>query len=145
MEFRMHRSRLAPVGVLSTLALALALSGCGSDSSDGSRAGAEQELSATPAAQVSAAPAADAKVIAIKISGDTVEPAGESVQVKPNQPIVLQINSDVAGELHVHSTPEMQIEYPAGGSEITVKLDQPGVVDVEDHALDKLVVQLEVS
>ena len=140
----MHRRLLAPAGAASTLVLALALSGCGSDSSDGTRTAAAQELSATPAAQVSAAPAADAKVIAIKISGDTVEPSGERVDVGANQPIVLQINADKAGELHVHSSPEKHIEFPKGGSEITLKLAQPGVVDVEDHALEKLIVQLEV-
>jgi hypothetical protein len=140
----MHRRLPAVLSAASVLVLALALSGCGSDSSDGPRTTAEQELSATPAAQVSAAPSADAKVIAIKIAGDTVEPSGERVEVKANQPIVLQINADKAGELHVHSSPEKHIEFPKGGSEITLKLDQPGVVDVEDHALDKLIVQLEV-
>jgi hypothetical protein len=49
-----------------------------------------------------------------------------------------------AGEIHVHSTPEKHIEFPAGHSEVTLKIDQPGVVDVEDHLLDKLIVQLEV-
>ena len=82
--------------------------------------------------------------IAIKLTGGTVEPSGERVDVKANQPIVLQINADAAGELHVHSSPEQHIEFPKGGSEITLKLAQPGVVDIEDHALDKLIVQLEV-
>jgi hypothetical protein len=36
------------------------------------------------------------------------------------------------------------VEFPAGSSAATLTLDQPGVVEVEDHALDKLIVQLEV-
>jgi hypothetical protein len=44
----------------------------------------------------------------------------------------------------VHSTPEKHIEFPKGGSEITLKLDQPGVVDVEDHDSGMVLLQLEV-
>jgi len=130
-------------GAATALVLALALTACGSDSKKPGTA-PEAELSATPAAQVTTAPSADAKVIAIKLSGGTVDPDGAKVEVKANQPIVLQINADKAGELHVHSSPEQHIAFPKGGSEITLKLAQPGVVDVEDHALDKLIVQLEV-
>ncbi|MFL6023568.1 MAG: hypothetical protein ACJ72O_09540 [Marmoricola sp.] len=130
-------------GAATALVLALSLSACGSSSkSPGSEPGTE--LSATPAAQVTTAPAADAKVIAIKLQGGTVTPSGDKVEVRANQAVVLQITADKAGELHVHSSPEQHIAFPAGGSEITLKLAQPGVVDVEDHALDKLIVQLEV-
>ncbi|RNL78653.1 hypothetical protein [Nocardioides marmorisolisilvae] len=130
-------------GAATALVLALSLTACGSD---GKKPGSEPEaeLSATPSSQVTTAPSSDAKVIAIKLSGDTVTPSGDKVEVKANQPIVLQINADKAGELHLHSSPEKHIEFPAGGSEITLKLAQPGVVDLEDHALDKLIVQLEV-
>ena len=130
-------------GAATVLVLALSLTGCGSDKKAAGTA-PEAELSATPAAQVTAAPPADAKVIAIKLSGGTVETTGEHVDVKANQPIVLQINADEAGELHVHSSPEQHIEFPQGGSEITLKLAQPGEVDIEDHALDQLIVRLEV-
>ncbi len=131
----------------STAALALALSACGSssDGSSTSRPSAGDELTATPLAQATASPAADAKVIAITLEGETVTPSGTGVDVKLNQPVVLNIKADKAGELHVHSTPEKHIEFPAGDSTVTLTLDQPGVVDVEDHALDKLIVQLKVS
>ena len=136
-------ARPALAAAATGVVLALSLSGCGSDKKN-PRTEPEAELSATPSSQVSTAPSADAKVIAIKLTGDSVDPAGEKVEVKANQPIVLQINADAAGELHVHSSPEKHIEFPKGGSEITLKLAQPGVVDVEDHKLDKLIVQLEV-
>jgi hypothetical protein len=74
-----------------------------------------------------------------------VTPSGTKVEVKRNQPIVLEIDAVAAGEIHVHSTPEKHIEFPAGTSTVTLTIDQPGIVDVEDHGLDKLIVQLEVK
>ena len=143
MPVRPPARRTLAAGSAAALVLALSLTACSSDKKSGGAA-PETELSATPAAQVSTAPSADARVIAIKLTGGTVDPDGTEVSVKAGQPIVLQINADAAGELHVHSSPEKHIEFPAGGSEITLELDQPGVVDVEDHALDKLIVKLEV-
>jgi hypothetical protein len=125
-------------------AVAIAVAGCGSGSSNAqTKAEAGAELTATPGA--TASPAAGAKVIAVTITADSVTPSGTKVEVKRNQPIVLEINAVAAGEIHVHSTPEKHIEFPAGTSTVTLTIDQPGVVDVEDHLLDKLIVQLEVK
>lgn len=140
----MSRRLPALASAASALVLAFALTGCGSDSST-PRTEDDHDLSATPAPEVTTAPAADAKVIAIKLTDGTVDPDGVEIKVKKNQPVVLQINADAAGELHVHSSPEQHVEFPAGGSEITLTFEQPGVVDIEDHALDKLIVKLEVS
>lgn len=126
-------------------ALAVTVSACGSDSKGaGSSTAPETELSATPLAEATGTPAADAKTIAITLQGDTVSPTGTGVEVTKNQPIVLEITADKAGELHVHSSPEKHIDFPAGQSRVMLTIDQPGVVDIEDHALDKLIVQLEV-
>lgn len=125
------------------LLLAVTLTGCGSDKKNGAAA-PEADVSATPAAQITTAPSADAKVIAIRLTASTVDPDGDRIQVKADQPIVLQINAEKAGELHVHSSPEQHIEFPAGGSEITLKFSQPGIIEIEDHALDKTIVELEV-
>jgi hypothetical protein len=136
--------RLYTAAVLGAVAVLVA--GCGGgNASDGSSTKAEggTQLTATPSA--TASPAAGAKVIAVTITADSVTPSGTKVEVKRNQPIVLQIDAVTAGELHVHSTPEKQIEFPAGTSQVTMTIDQPGVVDVEDHGLDKLIVQLEVK
>jgi hypothetical protein len=83
--------------------------------------------------------------IDITIKGETVNPSGSKVNVKAGKPVNLHIVADKAGELHVHSSPEQHIEFKAGTTDATLKIDQPGVVDVEDHALDKLIVQLQVS
>jgi hypothetical protein len=125
-------------------AVAVAVAGCGDGGSQGqSKAGASDQLTATPSA--TASPAAGSEVIAVTITADSVTPSGSKVEVKRNQPIVLEIDASAAGEIHVHSTPEKQIAFPAGESAVTITIDQPGVVDVEDHSLDRLIVQLEVK
>src|SRR5207342_1811344 len=52
-------------------------------------------------------------------------------------PLKLHITADKAGEIHVHSSPEQHIEYTAGTTDKTLTIDQPGVIDVESHSLDK--------
>lgn len=135
--------RLYAAAVLGAVAVLVAGCGGGSASNGTTRDEAGDQLTATPSATTS--PAADAKVIEVTITASSVTPSGTKVEVNRNQPIVLRIDAVAAGEIHVHSTPEKQIEFPAGTSEVTMTIDQPGVVDVEDHGLDKLIVQLEVK
>ena len=138
-----HRPLVRTATAALALALGLALGGCGSQTGSGGTTAAA-EVSATPTAQVTAEPPAAAKRIAITLTADTVDPDGTRITVTKDQPVVLDISADKAGELHVHSTPEQHISFPAGASRIELRFDQPGVVDIEDHALDKLIVQLEV-
>ena len=121
-----HRS-LVLVAVLALVMLA----GCGSG-------GEKSDIGSSPDSSGST-------TIDITIKGDTVKPSGSKVEVKAGKPINLHIVADKAGELHVHSSPEQHIEFKAGTTDATLKIDQPGVIDVEDHALDKLIVQLQVS
>lgn len=83
--------------------------------------------------------------IDIKIEGDDVTPNGEQVEVPVDEPIELHITADEPGELHVHSTPEQEIEYPAGDSTQSVTIERPGVVEVESHDTEKIIVKLEAS
>ncbi|CUR56336.1 conserved exported hypothetical protein [metagenome] len=85
------------------------------------------------------------KTIEVTFDGDTVTPNGERVEVQTGQTIVLDITADEGGEIHVHSSPEQELEYDAGSSTVDFTIEQPGVVDVESHGLDKVIVQLEVS
>ena len=126
--------------------LVLTLTGCssGSGSSDNTRA-EPGDVTAAPISQVTGTPSPDSEIIAITLDGKTVSPSAESREIKLNQPVVLRINSNAAGQLHVHSSPEQVVDFPAGESEITLTFKIPGVIAVEDHALDKLIVQLEVS
>ncbi|MEZ5096759.1 MAG: hypothetical protein R2731_11960 [Nocardioides sp.] len=86
-----------------------------------------------------------ATTIEVTFADGDVTPKGERVEVEHGQPITFQISADEAGTLHVHSTPEQEIEYDAGESTHAVTIDQPGVVEVESHDLDVVVVQLQVS
>ncbi|GAA4130458.1 hypothetical protein GCM10022215_44070 [Nocardioides fonticola] len=73
-------------------------------------------------------------------------PNGDRIPVKVGQDVVLDVTADAPGEIHVHSTPEQEFEYEAGSTQLTISgLDQPGIVTIESHTLDKVIVQLEVS
>jgi hypothetical protein len=115
--------------VLTLLFCALpVLVGCGSD-----------DTGSTPAA------GDDTETINITFSDGSVTPRGERVQIDAGQPVELVVKADEPGELHVHSTPEQELEYGAGTTSLKLTLDHPGVVDVEAHDLDVVIVQLEVS
>ena len=124
-------------------ALVLALTACGGSKEPGAKS-EDVALSATPRAQVTADPPADAKVIDVTVGKDSVSPSGIKVDVKRNQAIVFRIDAAEAGELHVHSSPAKAIDYPAGTSQVQISIDKPGVVEAEIENLGKLVVQLEV-
>lgn len=102
-------------------------------------------VTACAADQGEAAGDGDGQTIKITFDGDSVEPNGERVKVDVDQPVVLEITADASGEIHVHSTPEQEIAYDAGTSEHTLRIDKPGVVDVESHDLGKTIVQLQAS
>ncbi len=122
-------SRVSHLCFSAVLGLVL-LAGCGSD-------GSTDE--ATPKKDDSGVATID-----ITFEGDTVKPQGARVEVVAGEPVKLRIDADQGGELHVHSSPEQELEYSAGTTEQTITLDQPGVVDVESHDLEQLIVQLEV-
>jgi hypothetical protein len=84
----------------------------------------------------------DGQVITITIDGDEITP---NVEVPLGEPVTLDITADRAGELHVHSTPEQEVEFDEGETRAELTIDQPGVVEVEDHELGTVIVQLEVS
>ena len=83
--------------------------------------------------------------IHITIKDGKVTPNGDRVKAKVDKPVTLHIDADTAGEIHVHSTPEQHIEFEKGTSTKKLTIKQPGIVDVEDHALDQVIVQLEVT
>ncbi|MBC9734163.1 hypothetical protein [Nocardioides marmotae] len=86
----------------------------------------------------------DPKTIEITFEDGMVTPNGERVKVGVDQEVELVVQADDAGEIHVHSTPEQMLEYGAGTTTLPITLDQPGVVEVESHDLDQVIVQLEV-
>ena len=122
----MRRARLA-LAVLA-LALPLALGACG-DTDEPADTGSGQQT----------------KTIDITIDGDSVTPNGDRVEVGVKQPIELVVKADEAGEIHVHSDPEQELKYGVGTTTLPLEIDKPGVVEVESHALEKTIVQLEVE
>lgn len=104
------------------LAAGLALAGCG---------GSEQ-------------PDPGSSRIELDLRGDEA-PALERVEVPSGEEVEIVVTADQPGELHVHSEPAQVLEYDAGTTELTLSIDQPGVVDVERHEPEALVLQLEVG
>jgi hypothetical protein len=140
--------------LLLALSTTLALSACSGEDAPA----AEESPSTSPASSSPASPSAgaeesspteeptpDGTVIEITISGSTIDPNGERVQVPLGEPVTLDITADRQGELHVHSTPEQEIAFQHGDTEAELSFDQAGVVDVEDHESGKVIVQLQVS
>lgn len=131
------------------------LSGCGSDEPSASAGPEETSSPAEPdetsspkkPKKTSSAPEPDeTATIEITISNGSVSPSGERVEIDAGQPIEFIVKADEAGELHVHSTPEQEFEYGNGTTTLQVTpIERPGVVEVETHDPQLIVVQLEVS
>jgi hypothetical protein len=83
--------------------------------------------------------------VEITIKNGKVTPNGDRVKAKVDQPVTLDITADTSGEIHVHSSPEQHIDFPKGHSTKKLTITKPGIVDVEDHALEQVIVQLQVS
>ncbi|GAB7005097.1 hypothetical protein JCM18899A_25700 [Nocardioides sp. AN3] len=107
----------------------LTLTACGSGSDSGSAASDKQT-----------------KTIDITFAGKSVTPNGERVEVAIGQPIKFVVKADAAGEIHVHSDPEKQLPYEKGTTILDLgSFDKAGIIEVESHALEKTIVQLEVK
>ena len=133
------------------LASGLLLAGCGGDDTAAQETPSPSPTSASPSETASEEPKSEepepeptGTVVVVTIEGDRIEPAGDRVEADLDQPVTLAITSDRPGELHVHSTPEQELAYEAGTSTLPLVIDQPGIVEVESHDLELVVVQLEV-
>ena len=95
---------------------------------------------ATPSAQPTST-----ETIDVVIKDGKAEPQGKRVEVKVGQHVVLNVTSDEADELHVHSEPEREFVVLATADqkfEFTVEV--PGQVAVESHHLGTTIVKLVV-
>ena len=81
----------------------------------------------------------------IAIAGGKVSPVAKQVEVGVGDTITFDITSDRDGALHVHSSPEHEFEISPGRTTEKVTLDKPGVVDVEEHVSDTLVLRITVQ
>ena len=147
--------RVRKVGAALSVAFAfLAVTGCGSTDE------ANPAPAATPSGSVSTTagtPTQDAVItgspeptadpittVEVSINGDQITPNGERVEVGVGELLRLSVVSDRAGELHVHSNPEQTLSYGEGTSTLRLKVNNPGVIDMEDHESGTVIVQLVV-
>ncbi len=141
-----RRTRVATTAAAAIALAALTLSSCASaedtEPDDAATATSTRRPSGGSATSTPSKPTG--VVVDITFDGDSVTPNGERIDAKVGEPVTLNIDADAAGELHVHSTPEQEIAYDAGTSTHEVTFDQPGIVDIESHDLEKVVVQVEV-
>ncbi|MGN6721497.1 MAG: hypothetical protein ACTHJM_02660 [Marmoricola sp.] len=129
--------------VLAVAGLSLAvltLAGCGHTTGTG-----EKAVNAVPLTSTTGVTAEGGIVIKISVSKTSVNPTGGTASVGVGKPVTLLITSTVAGQIHVHSSPEQHIVFPVGISKATLTFNTPGTIEVEDHALDRQIVQIQVS
>jgi plastocyanin len=134
------------------LLAATLLAGCGSSEPDAAGATeaapapAATSASSAPSPSAAAEPAEDAGVVVdITIEDGEATPQGDRVEAEVGQTITLNITSDAAEEIHVHSDPEHTWEVAAGESITeTFSVETPGQVAVEAHHLGVTIVQLVV-
>jgi hypothetical protein len=121
------RRTLSTLATLAAVLPTLLVAGCGGDSTGAGSSPAQ------------------GTVVDVTVHGNSVTPNGARVTAKLDQPVTIHVTADRAGELHVHSTPEQELKYGVGKTTLKVTVDKPGIVDIEDHIADVVVVQLEVS
>lgn len=85
-------------------------------------------------------------VIDVDIKGGNVTPTNQQLQAGVKEQIIIKVNSDVADELHVHSTPEHTFNVEAKPMQsFQFTADVPGKVDVELHKLGKIIATIQVQ
>ncbi|HSU02291.1 MAG TPA: hypothetical protein VLK03_07040 [Nocardioides sp.] len=128
-------ARLVPL----TLVLALGLAACGDGGDTDPPAGGSSSAAGSATTEDDGSTS-----VTVTREGDSFTPNGERVELGVDETLVLTVTADEGGELHVHSTPEQEIAYDEGTSEHEITIDRPGVVEVESHDPDVIVLQLEV-
>jgi len=87
----------------------------------------------------------DRLVFKLVIKDGNVTPTNDQFEAAVGQPIIFQIDSDAADELHVHSNPEHSFPIEAKPNQMfQFTVDVPGKVDVELHELNKTVATITV-
>jgi hypothetical protein len=88
----------------------------------------------------------DRLLIDVTIKGSEVNPTNAQLEAKTNEQIVVKVDSDVADELHVHSTPDHSFKIEAKpAQQFQFSVDVPGKVDIELHQLGKTIATVQVQ
>jgi hypothetical protein len=146
------------VAAASVLLLGSVLAGCGDDDTatpSGSSTPTtpastpDSTPDSTPSSTESSTPASPAPAVGpsldVTVAGDKVDPVGKALKARSGDTLVITITSDRAGELHVHTSPEQELEFEPGTTKLEVELKQPGQVDIEEHASDTLIARVLVK
>ena len=83
-------------------------------------------------------------VVAMRVAGGKVVPPTHRVDVPMGQRVRLQVDSDVADEVHVHGYDLKQDVAPGAPATVEFVADQPGLFEVELEGAKLQLVQLEV-
>ena len=67
-------------------------------------------------------PTPAAPELLVRIDGPNVQPNAQEIELETGEKLMIEIQSDRAGELHVHSTPEQYVEFDAGTGPVTLGL-----------------------
>lgn len=93
-----------------------------------------------------ATPSGSPVTLEVTVKGHEVTPTDKLVEVPKGSEVRVEVTSDDAGELHVHSQPEQEVQFSAGTTRASLgKFDIPGRYAVEIHSLDVTVATLEVK
>jgi PBP1b-binding outer membrane lipoprotein LpoB len=125
---------------------ALITAGCGGSDGPGYTEASPSETTVNPS-QMTDEQAPPARLtIDVMIQGGNVTPTNEQLKAELKQPIIIKVNSDVADELHVHSTPDHTFKIEAKpGQSFQFTVDVPGKVDVELHNLKRTIATIQVQ
>lgn len=133
--------------------LVLALAACGDDaeappSDSGASGTAEPPTSPTPTPSRTRPPkptpseSEEETAVEVTVEGDQVSPNAELLEVGVGEPVTLEITSNRAGELHVHTSPDQYVQFGPGRSTKTFTIERPGSVEVEEHDTGALVLRV---
>jgi hypothetical protein len=118
-------------GLAAAVLLTATVTACGNDATPSGSGGASHSAST-----------GSAQTLAVHITGDTVTPTAQEVNLAVGESLTITVQSDRAGELHVHSDPEHTFDFKPGAHTFKVTLDTPGSVDIEEHVSDTLVARV---
>ena len=146
-----------PRVLVTTVTAALVISGCGASQETAPVDETPAPAASSPTPADSPNPSASSSppettepegkgvLVDVTVDGDEIAPNGARIEAEVNEPIIVTVDADRAGELHVHSTPEQVIAFDQGSTQHELVIDQPGVVEVEEHDSGFVVLQLQVS
>jgi sporulation-control protein spo0M len=127
-------------------AAALLTAGCGGSGGGTTTSAGPSASTVNPADMSNEQAPPNRLIIKVTVKGGAVTPMNEQLQAAVKQQIIIRVDSDVADELHVHSTPEHTYKIEAKPNQnFQFTVDVPGKVDVELHRLKKIVATIAVQ